>query len=227
MVWGYAESVSKNNIIEKNHIHNLGKGLLSDMGGIYTLGVQPGTVIRGNLIHDIEAYAYGGWAIYADEGTSHVIIENNICFNTSSACFNQHYGRENIVRNNILAFGKEAIVSLGRAEKHLSFTLERNILVSNGSPIYVFGYMASEKECLFLSDLNVLWDTSGEVVACISFNDKTKLSIAAMRKLGYDIHSEVADPAFVDIEKFNFTLKECSPAFRLGFRASGIANPGT
>jgi hypothetical protein len=36
---------------EYNHIHNV---ILerNDGGGIYTLGNMPGTVIRGNLIHD-------------------------------------------------------------------------------------------------------------------------------------------------------------------------------
>ena len=42
------------------------------------LGVQPGSVIRYNLIHDIEKANYGGWAIYPDEGSSHLLIENNI-----------------------------------------------------------------------------------------------------------------------------------------------------
>jgi len=46
-VWGFAENVSRENRIEKNHIHHLGKGVLSDMGGIYILGVQPGTMLRG------------------------------------------------------------------------------------------------------------------------------------------------------------------------------------
>ena len=65
-IWGYGDSVSRENRIEFNHIYDLGKGVLSDMGGIYTLGIQPGTRISNNLIHDIERARYGGWAIYPD-----------------------------------------------------------------------------------------------------------------------------------------------------------------
>ncbi|HWI56294.1 MAG TPA: right-handed parallel beta-helix repeat-containing protein, partial [Bacillota bacterium] len=58
-VWGYQRSISRDNLIEFNHIHDIGQGLLSDMGGIYTLGVSPGTILRNNLIHDVEANQYG------------------------------------------------------------------------------------------------------------------------------------------------------------------------
>jgi len=34
---GYAESAAHGNVIEWNHIHGLGKGWLSDFGGIYML----------------------------------------------------------------------------------------------------------------------------------------------------------------------------------------------
>ena len=45
---GYQENVSRDNLIGWNHIHHIGHALLSDMGGIYTLGVQPGTVLRND-----------------------------------------------------------------------------------------------------------------------------------------------------------------------------------
>ena len=55
----------------------------------------------------MEKWNYGGWAIYPDEDSHAMLIENNICYNTSSQPFHEHYGRENIVRNNIFAFGRK------------------------------------------------------------------------------------------------------------------------
>jgi hypothetical protein len=54
--WGYAASAATNNLVRRNVIGQLGQGVLSDMGGVYTLGVSPGTQVTGNLIYDVEAF---------------------------------------------------------------------------------------------------------------------------------------------------------------------------
>ena len=133
--WGYQRSASHDNLIAFNHIHNIGQGLLSDMGGIYTLGVQPGTVIRNNLIHDVRSAHYGGWCIYPDEGSSHLLIENNICYHADREPFHQHYGRENLVLNNIFAWGGEATARVSRREAHVSVTFLRNIFIVGGKSL--------------------------------------------------------------------------------------------
>lgn len=82
--WQYKLTQLKNNIIEYNHLHDLGHNVMSDMGGIYTLGEQPGTVLRNNLIHDVNALVYGGWGIYLDQATSNIVVEKNVVYKNAS-----------------------------------------------------------------------------------------------------------------------------------------------
>lgn len=42
--WGYASATSGRNLILGNSLFNIGQGMLADMGGIYTVGISPGTV---------------------------------------------------------------------------------------------------------------------------------------------------------------------------------------
>ena len=120
-VWGYDENPSHDNVIQYNYIHDIGQGRLSDMGGIYTLGNQPGTLIRGNHIHDVAGQHYGGWGIYLDEASSQMTVEQNIVYRTNSQSFHEHWGRGNVVRHNVFALpGTEGVV-LAR-EEHDNYT---------------------------------------------------------------------------------------------------------
>ncbi|MHB1355657.1 MAG: right-handed parallel beta-helix repeat-containing protein [Anaerolineae bacterium] len=233
-VWGYADSVSCNNHIEYNHIHHLGKKLLSDMGGIYLLGSAPGTILRGNLIHDIEKWNYGGWAIYPDEGSSFVLIEKNIGYNTSSQPFHQHYGKLNIVRNNIWAFGREGVARTSKAEGHKQFIFERNILLTDGQPTIVGGYPGVLAKRDFWSELNLFWDISGQAPVCADVttdaqavqHNHTVFNLADWQALGFDRYSVVADPLLADPAHGDFTLAANSPALAIGFEPFDLSEVG-
>ena len=217
-VWGYMESVSRDNRIDYNHIHQIGQGVLSDMGGIYTLGVQPGTTIRGNHIHDITKAHYGGWCIYTDEGSSHMVIEHNVCHDTNDTIFNQHYGRDNIVRNNLFAFGDSAVLSHSRAEyEHCSIRIERNILLSNGEAVFRVGYRGELDKPNHTSDLNLIWDIGGAAPRFTKRDAPDTTNLAGWQRVGHERHSLFEDPKCVDIDKRDFTLEPDSPAEEIGW----------
>jgi parallel beta-helix repeat protein len=214
--WGYGENQSKENVIEYNHLHDIGKEMLSDMGGIYTLGMQPGTVIRNNLIHDISSFTYGGWGIYPDEGSSHMLIENNVVYRCASAGFHQHYGRENTVRNNIFAFNRDFQLMRTRAEPHLSFTFESNIVLFDQGRLLGSNWTGNQ----FRMDRNVYFDLRSTP---IRFAGKTW---EEWKAAGQDTHSVIADPLFVNAGNYDFRLRENSPARKLGFQPIDVSTVG-
>ncbi|MFA6290345.1 MAG: right-handed parallel beta-helix repeat-containing protein [Victivallales bacterium] len=133
--WGYAPTATVGDLVEGNHIHHINMNqLLADNGGIYTLGQRPGCMLRRNLIHHIGCHGYGGFGIYHDEGTSEQIVEYNIVHHTQDAAFFTHYGRDNLLRNNIFALsgGVLHINPGAREEPHRTTVFERNIVFWNG-----------------------------------------------------------------------------------------------
>lgn len=216
--WGYAESSANHNNIDYNHIHHIGLGQLNDMGGIYTLGIAPGTTLRHNVIHTIHSNPklYGGWGLYTDEGSTGIQMENNLVYDTQTGGFHQHYGRENIVRNNILAYSRTGQIIRSREEEHLSFSVERNIVYFNNGQVIGITW----KNGNWKMDNNCYWDTSGALL------DFAGRDLAAWRAEGFDLNSIVADPLFVDAEHGDFRLKPDSPALKLGFVPFDFAEAG-
>ena len=209
-----------------NHVHHIGAKsdgdgpILSDMGGIYTLGKQPGTTIRNNLWHDIAAIRYGGWGIYFDEGSSGILAENNIVYRTTHGGFHQHYGETNVVRNNIFAFARDHQIQRTRPEPHRSFSFVTNIVYFDSGNLLT-GDLSDDN---YLMDWNLYFDARPDAKP-----DQLRLGPCTWQKWqerGHDQHSLVADPLFVAPAKNDFRLQPNSPAFTLGFRPIDLSGAG-
>jgi hypothetical protein len=208
--WGYADTPCRGNIVEYNHLHDIGQGMLSDMGGVYTLGLQPGTIIRDNLIHDVSVFIYGGWGLYTDEGSSAIVLESNVVYRCQSAGFHQHYGESNLLYNNIFALNRDHQLIRTRVEPHLSFTFTNNIVYFDSGTL--LGGNWSGKE--FAIDHNIYFDTrSGPAPPPLD----DALRWEDWRGQGHDVHSLFADPLFVAPQRGDFRLKRESPALLFGF----------
>ena len=190
--WGYREQVTRDNLILHNRIRKVGQGLLSDLGAIYLLGVQPGTVIRGNHISELALRQYGGWGIYLDEGAAHVRVENNLVHHTQGPPLNIHFGRDNIVTGNLLVANENAAaVSIGKSEPHPSMLLYHNTLVAPGPGIYEGGY-AGYPEASIRSGLNdILRGSATEATVYPHWRDDTPLDIEAWQARGLDEGSRI------------------------------------
>ena len=217
--WGYTDNSTNNIQIKNNLIYNIGNGWLSDMGGIYTLGIQPDTVISGNIIYNVGcdegAYGYGGWGIYLDEGSSYMTVENNLVYDCSSQTFHQHYGKENVIRNNIFAFGGDGQFIISRHEDHNSLTLTNNILVGDNTVMY----KNTVAEDWFVDDSNLYWDykNGGNVYSGDSTKLRDRYTLVIMKTRGYYNNAVFEDPLFKDAANRDFTLAENSPALKTGF----------
>lgn len=207
--WGYGPSLAKRNTIAFNHVHHIGWGVLTDMAAIYTLGPAEGTVVRNNVLHDVYAHSYGGWGMYADEGSSGILWENNLFYRTKTGGFEQHYGCENVIRNNILACNLQQQLQATRVERHRSFTLENNIVYYDTGTLLAGPW----DKLQYASRNNCYWQAQAEAV---TFAEDQPL--AAWQRSGHEQNSIVADPQFVDPVHDDFRLAPTSPALKLGFR---------
>jgi hypothetical protein len=224
--WGYGPALAASNTVAFNHIHHIGVKsdgdgpILSDMGGIYTLGKQPGTTIRNNLWHDIAGIRYGGWGIYFDEGSSGILAENNLVCRTTHGGFHQHYGETNVVRNNIFAFARDHQIQRSRNEPHQSFAFVTNIVYFD-SGVLLTGDLGGDQ---YLFDWNVYFDARPDAKP-----DQLRVGPCTWQQWlerGHDRHSLVADPLFVAPKQNDFRLQAKSPAFKLGFHPIDLSHVG-
>ena len=104
-VQDFGPSQAQGNIVEYNHIHDIGQGMLSDVAGIYTCST-PGSRIRYNRVHDVSRRDYGGWGIYPDQGSHDLLIQKNLVYRCQDGALFAHHNRNITAENNIFAFNR-------------------------------------------------------------------------------------------------------------------------
>lgn len=216
--WGFQPTTAHHNNLDYNYIHHLSNGEgLSDMGGIYTLGISPGTTERNNHIHDVYNYAHvsHGSGIYPDEGSSEILIENNVVHHVDTCPLFQHYGKDNTIRNNIFAFGGKGQLQRCREDVPCHYVAEGNIVYAD-IPQMLGGTWQGDKWKL---GRNIYWSTAGKP-------DFAGMDFDAWVTKTNEVGSIVADPLFVDPENGDFRLKPNSPAITLGFKPIDLGETG-
>ena len=177
-----------------------------DWGGVHMLGGMPGTVIRNNLIYNINGTRSRSYAIYHDNGNGYVTVKNNILANAGANLVFAK-GGGHVYENNILVSnGVAAIKFSGLTEP---FRAEKNIVFSNnGRGMYSYGD-ARPRSSLLTLDKNVYW--------CADCEDENSLDFDGglfdtWQGLGLDQNSVTADPGLGNTDNLDFSFSGAAPA---------------
>ena len=212
---------------------------MNDMAGIYTLGVSPGTVLRHNLIHDVQAYQSSvgyclGAGIYLDQSSAEIRIENNVCYGIDNAGFFLHHGVNNSLVNNVFA----DLRGLGKLGWGMAFTARGdhaddgnsatgNVVCPSTSKAAKVNRQGrrgpnSDKVRFVTLEGNLYCCTGDEEpVFSLSHNDEADavVGLQQWQAAGQDARSVVAEPLFVNAGARDYRLRAESPAFALGIRS--------
>ena len=220
--WNDRPTACAANRIEDNCISNV-LALIADGGSIYTLGRQPGTVIRGNVVRDNvkSPFATEHWqlGLYLDEGSSEMLVENNFVYRVGTHGFNMNGGAQNLVRNNILGpvYGAHApYIRCNKKPYAQANVFTHNLAYCDSTNLVDAAWDTALCAC----SSNLYWNCAGRP---FKFYDKT---FAAWQAGGQDAGSLNADPLFEDPAHGDFRLKRASPAFALGFKAFDLSAAG-
>ena len=105
--WGGRPTYTHNNLVARNHIHDVLQ-LLTDGGGIYTLGRQDGSRIERNYIHDISrapgAVGSHSNGIFFDEGSQRLTVTENVLHDIGNGAVRFNASPDSLValRNNFI-----------------------------------------------------------------------------------------------------------------------------
>ena len=133
--WNPSRTTAEENIVAHNHIHRVMQ-ILSDGGGIYTLGHQPGSYLRGNLIHDVPLNLGSSESngIFMDEGSTGFTVDNNLIYCIGKSPIRFHRATTNLVRDNILGTAPSIEIFRYNATNPVQITKQGNRQIRDSLP---------------------------------------------------------------------------------------------
>jgi hypothetical protein len=226
--WDDAPNRCHHNVVEFNHVHHLVHGVMSDAGAIYCLGASPGSVLRGNVCHDVWPYSEPpfGWGIYLDATCSQYLVEDNVAYHTESGgLMYNNGGHEHVIRNNV--FAASARYALWPFWEKRPNTFERNIVHFTRGELFFPHAVNPLRQRIGAKESLGVWDRN--VYGVPGGAEKLKFfkwDFEAWKGMGLDANSVIADPLFVNAAEGDFGLKPDSPALKLGFKPIDASKAG-
>ena len=216
--WDIVRSGTRDNVVEYNHVHHVMR-VLDDGGGVYSLGLTPGSVIRNNHIHHVgrleDAVGHG---IYLDGGSSGVLAENNLVHDTGAGGIRIQHGTACLtVLNNICAY---CGFGLGiDSERTNIFAYNIVYMAGEGTPLRPQADWQSYNKII---RNNLYWREDGKPIQFLKYTFQEWQKLEGIKDIWYTPHmdegSRIANPQFVDAKNRDFRLKPGSPVFATGFQ---------
>jgi len=214
-------------IIEYNEIYEVMQKI-NDGGGLFVR--DSNITIRNNVIHDVFSYSdrCPGWGIYLGCETRDTRVENNVVYRALEGVHVWYSDRNITMENNIFMDGElsQIYYQNPRDRHHENIRLLRNIICYAKADSDLFR-ISGERSAPIESDYNVFFCAESDIAEAPIIKGLEKVStFEEWQEAGFDKHSIVADPLFVDAASDNYSLKPESPAFKLGFKPIDISKVG-
>lgn len=227
-------SLAHRNVVEFNYIRRANQET-NDTGAIECLGYErrhSGNIIRHNMILDtlgMDTTPEGEirsphfcWGVYLDDFSSGTSVYGNIIARTPTGGVCVHAGKDNVIENNILVDGRDRQIHLHpEGDPMTGNRFIRNIVAYSrpeAEVIYLFQAWKENQQGRFAeSDHNLFWCSNGDLKTLETKNTPNG-PFSAWLAAGFDAHSKIADPRFVDAARDDYRLAPDSPAWALGFK---------
>lgn len=217
---------TRRNVVEFNEICGVME-VLADGNGIYISDCGSYNVIRFNRIHHM-THAFGV-GIRTDAFQRDTLVEGNIIHDCRGGLA---VSRNNLAWNNVIAFMRSTGLDgetegeadrevfspiyyhVDRADGFHDGVLQRNICFHAGSRPLAFNLEKVSADSSIPRQL-VDWN----LFSWPEHPERLDELLAQLRSLGFDAHSAVGDPGFVNAQGRDFRLRPDAPARRLGIRS--------